>query len=93
VNEGAHLLGEGIALRAADIDVVYLNGYGFPAWRGGPLFYADMVGLKTVLARIEEFRRRHGDDLWTPAPLLRRLSESGSSFGEFDRQKQLAAGV
>ncbi len=93
VNEGAHLLGEGIALRAADIDVVYLNGYGFPAWRGGPMFYADTVGLNTVLARIEEFRERHGDDLWTPAPLLQRLSESGSSFGEFDRQIHAAAGV
>ncbi len=93
VNEGAHLLGEGIALRAADIDVVYLNGYGFPAWRGGPMFYADKVGLKTVLARIEEFRVRHGDDLWPPAPLLRRLSESGSSFEEFDSQRQAATGV
>jgi 3-hydroxyacyl-CoA dehydrogenase len=93
VNEGAHLLSEGIALRAADIDVVYLNGYGFPAWRGGPMFYADTVGLDIVLARIEEFRRRHGDDLWPVAPLLRRLAESDSSFGEFDRQKQAAAGV
>ena len=92
VNEGAHLLGEGIALRAADIDIVYLNGYGFPAWRGGPMFYADTVGLKTVLARIEEFRARHGADLWTPAPLLVRLAESGGTFGEFDRQKQAAAG-
>jgi len=93
VNEAAHLLGEGIALRAADIDVVYLNGYGFPAWRGGPMFYADTVGLDTVLARVEEFRLRHGDDLWPVAPLLRRLAGSGSSFGEFDRQKQAAAGV
>jgi 3-hydroxyacyl-CoA dehydrogenase len=78
VNEGAHLLGEGVALRASDIDVVYLNGYGFPAWRGGPLFYADTVGLPTVLARIEQFAD------WTPAPLLRRLAESGSSFEQFD---------
>lgn len=93
VNEGAHLLGEGIALRAADIDVVYLNGYGFPAWRGGPMFYADTIGLKTVVNRIEEFRKHHGDELWQAAPLLRRLAESGSSFGEFDRQKQAAAGV
>jgi 3-hydroxyacyl-CoA dehydrogenase len=93
VNEGAHLLGEGIALRAADIDVVYLNGYGFPSWRGGPMFYADTVGLDTVVARIEEFRARHGDDLWPVAPLLRRLARSGGSFSEFDRQKQAAAGV
>jgi 3-hydroxyacyl-CoA dehydrogenase len=93
VNEGAHLLGEGIALRAADIDVVYLNGYGFPAWRGGPMFYADTIGIKTVVNRIEEFRKHHGDDLWQVAPLLRRLAESGSSFGEFDRQEPAAAGV
>jgi 3-hydroxyacyl-CoA dehydrogenase len=91
VNEGAHLLGEGIALRAADIDVVYLNGYGFPAWRGGPMFYADAVGLKTVLGRIEEFRERHGQDLWQPAPLLRRLAEDGGTFAAFDRQSQAAA--
>jgi 3-hydroxyacyl-CoA dehydrogenase len=91
VNEGAHLLGEGIALRAADIDVVYLNGYGFPAWRGGPMFYADTVGLKTVLGRIEQFRERHGQDLWQPAPLLRRLAEDGGTFAAFDRQSQAAA--
>jgi 3-hydroxyacyl-CoA dehydrogenase len=93
VNEGAHVLGEGIALRAADIDIVYLNGYAFPAWRGGPMFYADTVGLPAVLARIEEFRLRHGDDLWSPAPLLRRLAESGGTFGSLDRQKEAAAGV
>ena len=93
VNEGAHLLGEGVALRAADIDIVYLNGYGFPAWRGGPMFYADTAGLKHVLARIEEFRERHGDDLWPPAPLLRRLAETGGSFEAFDRQKLSAAGA
>lgn len=93
VNEGAHVLGEGIALRASDIDVVYLNGYGFPAWRGGPMFYADTVGLKAVLARIEEFRAKHGPDHWTPAPLLRQLAESGSTFEAFDRQKEIAAGA
>src|SRR5579883_1305627 len=91
VNEGAHLLGDGIALRASDIDVVYLNGYGFPAWRGGPMFYADTVGLKRVLDRIEEFRARHGDDLWPPAPLLRELAEAGATFAEFDRRKGMAA--
>ncbi len=87
------MLGEGIALRAADIDVVYLNGYAFPAWRGGPMFYADTVGLKTVLTRIEEFRQRHGEDAWSPAPLLRRLAETGATFTNFDRQKESAAGV
>jgi 3-hydroxyacyl-CoA dehydrogenase len=93
VNEGARVLGEGIALRASDIDVVYLNGYGFPAWRGGPMFYADAVGLQTVLARIEEFRARHGEDLWSPAPLLRQLAQSGGTFAQFDRQKEIAAGA
>src|SRR5580658_4091443 len=69
VNEGARILEEGIALRSVDIDIVYLNGYGFPAWRGGPMFYADTVGLPKVLAKIEEFEQRHGPDLWAPAPL------------------------
>jgi 3-hydroxyacyl-CoA dehydrogenase len=72
VNEGAKLLEEKIALRAVDIDIVYLNGYGFPAWRGGPMFYAEQVGLNKVLARVEEFERAHGSDLWSPAPLLRK---------------------
>ena len=86
VNEGAKLLGEGIALRAADIDIVYLNGYGFPAWRGGPMFYADTVGLGKVLARVQEFEARHGSDLWSPAPLLKRLAQDGRTFADFDRQ-------
>jgi 3-hydroxyacyl-CoA dehydrogenase len=59
---------------------MYLYGYGFPAWRGGPMFYADTVGPGKVLARIEEFEKQHGSDLWAPAPLLRRLAESGGSF-------------
>jgi 3-hydroxyacyl-CoA dehydrogenase len=80
VNEGARLLEEGIALRASDIDVVYLTGYGFPVWRGGPMFYADTVGLPQVLNRIEEFQAKHGPALWTPAPLLRRLAEGGKTF-------------
>ncbi|HEY9507307.1 MAG TPA: 3-hydroxyacyl-CoA dehydrogenase NAD-binding domain-containing protein, partial [Gemmatimonadales bacterium] len=72
VNEGARILEEGIAARASDIDVVYLTGYGFPRSRGGPMFYADQVGLDRVLARVREFARNpHGDPaFWTPAPLL-----------------------
>jgi 3-hydroxyacyl-CoA dehydrogenase len=93
VNEGAQLLGEGVALRASDIDVVYLNGYAFPSWRGGPMCYADTVGLKTVLARIEEFRARHGEDLWSPAPLLKELAESGGTFAAWDKVKEKAAGA
>jgi 3-hydroxyacyl-CoA dehydrogenase len=86
VNEGARILEEGIALRSVDIDIVYLNGYGFPAWRGGPMFYADTVGLKNVLAKIEEFEKRHGE-LWAPAPLLKKLVEEGKTFGDFDKAK------
>ncbi len=82
VNEGARLLEEGIALRASDIDVVYLTGYGFPAWRGGPMFYADTVGLPEVLARVEEFESRAGPELWGPAPLLRSLAQRGKSFSD-----------
>ena len=93
VNEGARILEEGIALRAVDIDIVYLNGYGFPAWRGGPMFYADTIGLKNVLAKVEEFEKRHGSDLWAPAPLLKKLAESGKTFESFDKDKESAAGA
>ncbi|HTS76278.1 MAG TPA: 3-hydroxyacyl-CoA dehydrogenase NAD-binding domain-containing protein [Bryobacteraceae bacterium] len=93
VNEGARILEEGIALRAVDIDIVYLNGYGFPAWRGGPMFYADTVGLNHVLAKVEEFEKRHGPDLWAPAPLLKKLAESGKTFEAWDKDKESAAGA
>ncbi len=86
VNEGARILEEGIALRSVDIDIVYLNGYGFPAWRGGPMFYADTVGLKNVLAKIEEFEKKHGE-LWAPAPLLKKLAQEGKTFADFDKAK------
>jgi 3-hydroxyacyl-CoA dehydrogenase len=84
VNEGAGILEEGIAARASDIDVVYLTGYGFPRARGGPMFYADQVGLDRVLRRVREFGRNpHGDPaFWTPAPLLERLATSGGRFVE-----------
>ena len=83
VNEGARILEEGIAARASDIDVVYLTGYGFPRVRGGPMFYADEVGLPRVLARVREFAGNpHGDPaFWTPAPLLERLAGAGRRFG------------
>ena len=82
VNEGAKILEEGIALRASDIDMVYLTGYGFPIHRGGPMLYADLYGLYNVAARMREFARNpHGDpDFWTPAPLLARLVELGKGF-------------
>ncbi|HVL34905.1 MAG TPA: 3-hydroxyacyl-CoA dehydrogenase NAD-binding domain-containing protein, partial [Burkholderiales bacterium] len=80
VNEGAQLLEEGIALRASDIDMVYLTGYGFPPYRGGPMFYADTVGLPAVLAAIERFRKGYRGDQWKPAPLLVRLAKESRRF-------------
>jgi 3-hydroxyacyl-CoA dehydrogenase len=80
-NEGAKILAEGIALRASDIDLVYVNGYGFPAWRGGPMWHADTVGLRTVAERVERFHAEHGD-WWTPAPLLRELAAAGKRFNQ-----------
>jgi 3-hydroxyacyl-CoA dehydrogenase len=88
INEGAKLLAEGIALRAVDIDIVYLNGYGFPAWRGGPMFYADTVGLDKVLARIKAFEKQHGEDLWSPAPLIEQLVAEGRNFAGYDKQHE-----
>jgi 3-hydroxyacyl-CoA dehydrogenase len=90
VNEGARILEEGYALRAVDIDIIYLNGYGFPAHRGGPMWYADTVGLKKVYDRISEFHQQHGE-LWTPAPLLKRLAEEGKTFAELDKAASKAA--
>jgi 3-hydroxyacyl-CoA dehydrogenase len=86
VNEGARVLDEGFVLRAADIDVIYTNGYGFPAWRGGPMFYADRVGLKKVYDRVAAFHREYGQR-WAPAPLLERLAKEGTTFKEFDRRR------
>jgi 3-hydroxyacyl-CoA dehydrogenase len=78
-NEGARVLEDGFAQRAGDIDVIYVYGFGFPRHRGGPMFYADTVGLATVLARLEEYRARFGD-YWSPAPLLERLVAEGRGF-------------
>ena len=88
VNEGARILEEGIALRSIDIDITYLYGYGFPAWRGGPMFYADTVGVHRVLARIEELEKEHGPDLWAPAALLQNLVARDRSFASFDEGKE-----
>jgi 3-hydroxyacyl-CoA dehydrogenase len=80
INEGARILEEGIALRASDIDVVYLTGYGFPDFRGGPLFYADTVGLRNILRTMREFAKGYQPDAWTPAPLLEKLAAEGKTF-------------
>jgi 3-hydroxyacyl-CoA dehydrogenase len=88
VNEGAKILEEGFALRAVDIDIVYVYGYGFPAYRGGPMWYADTVGLPKVYQRICELERQHGG-WWTPAPLLKDLAEAGRTFADFDSSKNI----
>jgi 3-hydroxyacyl-CoA dehydrogenase len=81
VNEGARILDEGIAARASDIDIVYLNGYGFPLHRGGPMLYADLVGLPNVVRALRRFAAEPGaDPFWQPAPLLVKLAEAGKGF-------------
>jgi 3-hydroxyacyl-CoA dehydrogenase len=77
INEGCKILDEGVALRASDIDIVWLNGYGFPAYRGGPMFYGELVGLPKVLAAIEDFQRKFGK-VWEPSPLLVKAAAAGS---------------
>ncbi|MCB1664701.1 MAG: enoyl-CoA hydratase/isomerase family protein [Pseudomonadales bacterium] len=88
INEGALILEEGVAQRPGDIDIVYLYGYAFPASRGGPMFYADEVGLKTVCDTIERFARELGPDYWQPAPLLARLAEQGSTFAQWSKTQE-----
>lgn len=84
VNIGAKLLQEGHALRAGDIDTVYVNGYGFPTYVGGPMWFADTQGLDNVLADIERFYEETGDDVWQPADLLRKLVAEGKNFASLD---------
>ncbi|MEE4360896.1 MAG: 3-hydroxyacyl-CoA dehydrogenase NAD-binding domain-containing protein [Pseudomonadales bacterium] len=79
VNEGARILADKIAIRACDIDIVYINGYGFPEVTGGPMFWADKMGLDVVLKKIQGFREKYGD-FWTPAPLLEKLAKEGKTF-------------
>lgn len=83
VNEGAKILEEGIAMRAGDIDIIYVYGYGFPAYRGGPMWYADTVGLKRVLERVRQFEQQHGES-WKPAPLLEQLAASSKTFASWN---------
>ena len=84
INEGARIVQEGIAARPSDIDVVYCNGYGFPRWRGGPMRWADSIGLGAVYDDIVRFREEFGD-IWQPAELLRELAQHGGSFGSWER--------
>jgi 3-hydroxyacyl-CoA dehydrogenase len=89
INEGARTVADGSVERASDIDVIYANGYGFPSWRGGPMFYADRVGLAAILDRIRQFERECGPR-WAPAPLLAELAEQGKTFRELDRERASA---
>jgi 3-hydroxyacyl-CoA dehydrogenase len=79
VNEGAKILEEGIALRASDIDVVWVNGYGWPVYRGGPMFWADSIGLNKIVESLQGYQARLGDS-WKPAELLSKLAAQGKSF-------------
>jgi 3-hydroxyacyl-CoA dehydrogenase len=87
INEGAAILEEGIALRASDIDMVYLTGYGFPAYRGGPMFYANTIGLDKVVAAIKGFQKGYQGGVWKLSPLLEKLAAEGKTFADFDAKK------
>jgi 3-hydroxyacyl-CoA dehydrogenase len=80
INEGARILDEGIAARPGDIDVIWVYGYGWPAWRGGPMHYADQLGLSRIRDRLTFYADRSGDETLQPAPLIERLAAEGSGF-------------
>ena len=81
VNEGARILEEGVAQRSGDMDIVYINGYGFPIWRGGPMFYANQLGLSEVINKMSNFSELD-KNFWEPAPLLKKLADESGAFGE-----------
>ena len=93
INEGADILSEGVAQRAADIDVVYINGYGFPIWRGGPMHHANAMGLDTVIEKLEMYREITGNDVYKPSEMLVKLAQEGGRLGEApqkeDRKEKL----
>ena len=82
INEGADILSEGVAQRAADIDVVYINGYGFPIWRGGPMHHANAMGLDKVIEKLEKYREITGNDVYKPSDMLLKLAKEGGKLGE-----------
>jgi len=90
LNEGLRILEEGVALRASDIDVVWTCGYGFPRYRGGPMFYADTIGLPALLKGMEKYRDTFGPMHWQPAPLLVQLVEQGSTLAQWQSHSRLA---
>jgi len=80
INEGAKILEEGIAARPLDIDIIWINGYGFPAYKGGPMFWADQIGLKTIYDAYLKYAEKFGEHYWKPAPLLEKLAKEGKGF-------------
>jgi 3-hydroxyacyl-CoA dehydrogenase len=88
LNEGLRILEEGIAQRAGDVDVVWCMGYGFPRYRGGPMFYADTLGLPALLAGMEKYKSRFGPMHWEPAPLLVRLVREGRTLADWDKERR-----
>ena len=90
INEGARILAEGIATRPGDIDVIWLYGYGWPIYRGGPMFYADQVGLKHIADRLAHYSKESGDPSLEPAPLLKRLAAEGGSFASLTQPVKAA---
>lgn len=83
INEGAKILEEGIAIRSSDIDVVWVYGYGWPIYRGGPMFYGDSIGLPKIVAKMRELKEQTGDPMWEPAALMVKLAEEGKGFKDF----------
>jgi 3-hydroxyacyl-CoA dehydrogenase len=90
INEGAKVLEESLALRASDIDIIYVYGYGFPPHRGGPMWYADTVGPAKVYERVKRLEREHGP-VWKPSSLLQRLADGGKTFADYDRERAAAS--
>ena len=90
LNEGFRILEEGVAMRASDIDVVWTSGYGFPRYRGGPMFYAETIGLKTLLDGILKYQKLFGPMHWQPASLLVELVQKGMSISDWERSRQLS---
>lgn len=86
INEGAKILEEGIAQRPSDIDVVYIYGYGYPVSRGGPMHYADSIGLKTIYDTICQYATEHGEQFWQPSALLKQLAEQGKTFAQWAQE-------
>ncbi len=91
LNEGLRILDEGVAQRASDVDVVWCMGYGFPRYRGGPMFYADTLGLPALLAGMEKYKSQFGPMHWEPAPLLVRLVREGRTLADWDKERRGAA--